>query len=120
MTAVLSFKALGQELLREVSKDSAASRWLSKKIISSRVLDDMDPLDHWKPFTTGAPEVVDARFAQKAADAGHEVAEMSLSREHSREGRQSLHLRMPSRLGSSRSWAPTAESRRLDYGSVPC
>jgi hypothetical protein len=98
LTAVLSFKALGQELLREVSGDSAASRWLNKKVISSRVLDDMESPDHWTPFTTGAPEVVDARIAQKAAEAGHEVAERSFSREHSREGRQSLHLRVPSRL----------------------
>ena len=98
LIAVLSFRALGHGLLQEVSKDSAASRWLNKKVIFHRVLDDMETPDHWTPFTTGAPEVVDARIAQKAAEASHNLAEMTLSREHSREGRQSLHLRVPSRL----------------------
>jgi hypothetical protein len=98
LAAALTFKALGQELLREDSKDSAASRWLNKKVTSSRVLDDMEIPDHWTAFTTGAPEVADARKAQKAAEAGQSVAEMTFTREHSREGRQSLHLRVPSRL----------------------
>src|SRR5215467_1837962 len=98
LIAVLSFRALGHGLLQEVSKDSAATRWLNKKVIFNRVLDDMETPDHWTPFTTGAPEVVDARIAQKAAEASHNLSEMTLSREHSREGRQSLHLRVPSRL----------------------
>ena len=100
LTAVLSFEALGRELLREASQDSAAARWLNKKVISTRVLDDMEAPDHWKSFTTGAPEVVDARIAQKVGigAAGRSVAEMTFSREHSRAGRQSLHLRVPSRL----------------------
>ena len=98
LTAVLGFNTFGQELLREVSKDSAGSRWLNKKVISSRVLDDMESPERWTPFTTGAPEVVDARTAQKAAEAGHSVAEITFSRERSREGRPSLHLRAPTRL----------------------
>jgi hypothetical protein len=94
LTGALSFKALGQELLREASLDSAAARWLNKKVISSRVLDQMQATNHWKSFTTSPPEVVDARIAQKVAEAGQSVAEISLSWEHSREGRQALHLRV--------------------------
>lgn len=98
VTAMLSFQALGQELLREDSQNSAATRWLNKQVIASRVLDDMEDPERWKSFTTGAPEVVDARIAQKVAEANQSVAEMTFSREHSREGRRSLHLRVPSRL----------------------
>jgi len=74
LTALLAFEALGQELLREDPQDSAAARWLNMKVISTRVLDDMEALDHWRSFTTGAPEVVDARMAQKAGERGQSVA----------------------------------------------
>jgi hypothetical protein len=43
----MSFSAGGQELLPDVSKDSAANRWLNKKVIASRLLDDMDKPAHW-------------------------------------------------------------------------
>lgn len=78
--------------------DSAASRWLNKKVLASRVLDDMGSPANWAAFTTGAPEVVDARTVQKAADRGQSAAEMSLSRERSREGRPSLRMRLLARL----------------------
>ena len=57
--------------------DSAAHRWLSKKVLASRVLDDMESPKDWAAFTTGAPEVVDARTVQKTTDRSQAVAEMS-------------------------------------------
>jgi len=98
LVARMSFPAGGQELLPDDSKDSAANRWLNKKVIASRVLDDMDSPDHWSAFSTGAPEVVDARAAQKTTEPEHSAAEISFSREQSRNGRSSLRLRMPTRL----------------------
>ena len=98
LTVALGFNSLGQELLREVSNDSAATRWLNKKVIASRVLDDMETPEHWTSFTTSAPKVVDARVDQKSDESNHSVAEMSFSRDRSRDGRNSLHLRVPTRL----------------------
>src|SRR5689334_23223011 len=119
MMMLLSFKALGQELLREAPEESAASRWANKRIISNRVLDDMENTDHWISFTTAAPEVVDARIAQRVGETGHSVAEISFSREHSREGRSSLRLRMPSRLEvpgpkNGRGWGSAGVRRKFD------
>src|SRR6267142_2386850 len=98
LAARMCFPAAGQELSPDASKDSAANRWLNKKVIASRVLDDMESPVHWTAFSTGAPEVVDARAAQKTNEPGHSAAEISFSRERSRDGRPSLRLRMPSRL----------------------
>ena len=90
--------ASAQELLKEDFKDSAAHRWLSKKVLDSRVLDNMESAAHWVAFSTGAPEVVDARATKKTTDANRPVSEMSLTREHSRDGSQSLRMRIPARL----------------------
>ena len=78
--------------------DSAANRWLGKKVLASRVLDDMTNPSNWAAFTTGAPEVADARTVRKADELGTAVAAMSFLRERSREGRQSLRMRLPARL----------------------
>ena len=103
----------------EVPKDSAANRWLSKKVISNRVLDDMEGPAHWSAFTTGAPAVVDARTDQKSTEGGATVAEITFSREHSREGRQSLRLRMPTRLSvpgprNGRGWGSAGVRRQFE------
>src|SRR6266705_2035689 len=90
LAARISFLAAGQEFLPNDARDSAANRWLNKKVIASRVLDDMESPVHWTAFSTGAPEVVDARAAQKTNEAGHSAAEISFSRERSRDGRPSL------------------------------
>src|SRR5712671_5871499 len=90
LAARMGFSAAGQQLLPEVANDSAANRWLNKKVITSRVLDDMESPARWTAFSTGAPEVVDARAAQKVTEPGQRVAEISFSREQSRDGRQSL------------------------------
>ncbi len=90
--------APGQEPFRESSKDSAANRWFTKKIVVRRLLDDMRNPARWTAFTTGAPEVVDARAAQKTIEATPSVAEIGISREQSRNGQPSLRMRMPTRL----------------------
>src|SRR5260221_5878705 len=98
LAARMSFPAAGQELLADDTKDSAANRWLNKKVIASRVLDDMESTAQWTAFSTGAPAVVDARAAQKTTEPGRSVAEISFSRGRSRNDRPSLRLRMPTRL----------------------
>jgi hypothetical protein len=119
LAARMSFSAAGQELLPDASLDSAANRWLNKKVIASRVLDDMEGPAHWTAFSTGAPEVVDARAAQKTAQPSNTVAEISFSRERSRNGRQSLHLRMPTRLDipgpkNGRGWGSAGVRRQFN------
>jgi glycosyl hydrolase family 9/cellulase-like Ig domain-containing protein len=119
LAAGMCFWAAGQEPMPDASKDSAANRWLNKKVIASRVLDDMESPAHWTAFSTGAPEVVDARAAQKTTEPGHSVAEISFSRERSRNGRQSLRLRMPTRLEvpgpkNGRGWGSAGVRRQFD------
>ena len=115
----LSLSAFGQRSLIEVPKDSAANRWLSKRIVSSRLLDQMDDPKHLTAFTTGAPEVVDARADQKVADRSHSVAELTVSGEHARAGRPSLRMRLPSRLNvpgpkNGRGWGSAGIRRQTD------
>ena len=68
LAASLSLPAIAHGLLPEDAEHSAANRWLNKKVIASRVLDDMESPANWSVFSTGAPEVVDARAAQKTTD----------------------------------------------------
>src|SRR5882724_5689428 len=119
LAARMSFLAPGQELLADAAKDSAANRWLNKKVIASRVLDDMESPANWTAVSTGAPEVVDARATQKITERHHSVAEISFSRERSRNGRQSLRLRMPTRLDvagpkNGRGWGSGGVRRQFD------
>ena len=111
--------AAAQEPLTVCFQDSATSRWLNKKVLASRILDDMESPAHWAAFTTGASEVVDARMAQKATDRSRAVAEMTFSRERSREGRQSLRMRLPARLDgpgpkNGRGWGSAGVRRQFD------
>jgi hypothetical protein len=119
LAARLSFAAAGQELLPDAARDSAANRWLNKRVIASRVLDDMDSPAHWAAFSTGAPDVVDARATQKITEPSHSVAEISFSRERSRGGRQSLRMRMPTRLDipgpkNGRGWGSGGVRRQFE------
>jgi hypothetical protein len=114
----MSLCAATQPPLLEASTNSAANRWLEKKVLASRVLDDMEDPAHWSAFSTGAPEVVDARAAQKTTEQGRTVAEISFSHERSRAGRQSLRLRMPTRLElagpkNGRSWGSAGVRRKF-------
>ena len=98
--------------------DSAANRWLNKKVLASRVLDDMKNPSDWTVFTSGPPEVVDARTTRKTTDRSQAVAEMTFSWERSREGRPSLHLRMPSRSNgpgprNGRGWGNAGVRRKF-------
>jgi hypothetical protein len=111
--------SVGQELAADSSQDSAANRWLNKKIIDTRVLDDMEHPEHWTAFATGAPEVVDARAVKRATQPSNTVAEISFSRQRSREGHQSMRLRMPTRLNvpgpkNGRGWGSAGVRRKLD------
>jgi len=99
--------------------DSAAYRWLHKKVLASRPLDDMHSLEHWKAFTTKPPALVDARFNSPVAQADVIAAEISLTKEQSRGGRSSLRLRVPTRLAvpgpeNGRGWGETGVSRHVD------
>ena len=111
--------ALGQRQLMEAPpKESANDRWLGKKVVVSRVLDDMETAVHWTAFTTGAPEVVDARAEQKPTERSESVAEITFSCEHSRSGRQSLRMRVPTRLNgpspkNGRGWGSAGIRRQF-------
>jgi hypothetical protein len=115
----ITFCTAGEQALTEDFKDSAANRWLNKKVIASRVLDDMESPVHWTAFATGAPQVVDARAVQKAKETSNTVATISFSKARSHDGSQSLRMRMPTRLDgpaakSGRGWGSAGVRRRLD------
>ncbi len=100
-------------------QDSAPYRWLNKKVLESRQLDDMESLAKWTAFTNGPIATVDARVTFKAAAVSQVVAEMTLTRERSRDGGQSLRLRMPTRLDGpgpddGREWGAAGVRRNFD------
>jgi hypothetical protein len=108
-----------QEQRADRFTDSAANRWLSKKVLARRVLDDMDTPAHWTAFTTGAPQVVDARTTQKPTDSSRAVVGLTFSKERSREGRQTLRMRLPARLDvpgpkNGRGWGSAGVRRQFD------
>jgi hypothetical protein len=99
--------------------NSASYRWQNKKVLESRLLDDMEKLDKWTAFTRGAPAVVDARVSIQPAAAPKMVAEMTLTRERSRDGGQSLRFRSPTRLEgpgpvNGRGWGSSGVIRHFD------
>jgi hypothetical protein len=78
-------------------QDSAPYRWLNKDVLESRVLDEMKSLDKWTAIN----------------------AEMTLTRERSRSGGQSLRLRTPTKLNipgpdTGRGWGSAGVRRRFD------
>ncbi|MEK7475742.1 MAG: glycoside hydrolase family 9 protein [Candidatus Coatesbacteria bacterium] len=99
--------------------DSAANRWLHKKVLASRLLDDMTTPAHWTAFTTGAPEVADARVKPRIGDRDRAVATIAFARNRSRGGRKALRMRLPSRLegpgpANGRGWGGAGVRRRFD------
>jgi hypothetical protein len=99
-------------------QDSAPYRWLNKKVLASRLLDDMESLNQWTAFTNGPEGVVDARVPFQVTRASQVVAEIRLTKEQSREGRQSLRLRMPTKLDkpgpiSGRGWGSAGVKRQF-------
>lgn len=99
-------------------QDSAAYRWLQKKVLASRVLDDMSSLDRWAAFTNNPGAVVDSRVNVQVSRSQAVAAEMSLTRERSRAGGNSLRMRTPTKLNvpgpvNGRGWGETGVTRRF-------
>lgn len=100
-------------------QNSAPYRWLNKKVLESRLLDDMEKLDKWTAFTRGAPAIVDARVSIQPAAAPKMVAEMTLTTDRSRDGGHSLRFRSPTRLEgpgpvNGRGWGSSGVIRHFD------
>jgi hypothetical protein len=100
-------------------QESASYRWLQKKVLASRVLDDMRSLDHWTAFTNNPPALVDSRVDIQASRSKTVTAEMSLTKERSRDGGESLRLRTPTKLNvpgptNGRGWGETGVTRHFD------
>lgn len=100
-------------------QDSASYRWLNKKVLASRVLDDMSSLDYWTVFTNNPAAVVDSRVKADVSRSQTVTAEMALTGERSRNGGQSLRLLTPTKLNvpgpaNGRGWGETGVTRRFD------
>ena len=115
----------GERAPMEVNfQESAAYRWLNKPVLERRLLDNMESLARWTVFPTGVPRTADARVGANAATSNQAqpapvVAEMTLTRERSRDGGQSIRLRMPTRLNipapvGGRGWADAGVRRAFD------
>ncbi len=87
-----------REPMTEEFKDSAAYRWLNKKVLDKRMLDDMESLDNWRSFTTAGVEVVDARKVIKTTDSNSSVATIELSKQSVHQGSYSMLMTTPTRL----------------------
>jgi hypothetical protein len=122
LTALISHSGAGpceRPPLTANLQDSASSRWLEKKVLESRILDDMESLGGWTAFTHGPEGVVDARVTAAVTRASSVVAEMTLTSERSRDGKHSLRLRNPTRLdrpgpASGRGWGQSGVTRHFD------
>ena len=132
MKVVLRFAftllAIGTDLLAQIPEpppltanfqDSAAYRWLNKKVLASRLLDDMRSLDHWTAFTNNPAAVVDARAKAAVSRSETVTADVTLTKERSRDGGNSLRLRTPTKLNvpgpaNGRGWGETGVVRRFD------
>ncbi|HEV3249437.1 MAG TPA: hypothetical protein VGZ71_00690, partial [Puia sp.] len=86
-----------REPMKATFKNSASYRWLNKKVVERRVLDDMESMSNWSGFTTGSEAVADARVIAKAEETSN-VAEISLTTERKHDGNQSLMMRTPTKL----------------------
>jgi hypothetical protein len=101
-------------------KDSAAARWLDKKVMGKRTLDDMENLDNWRSFTTSGTSIVDARKVIKIVDSSISVATIELSKRYVHEGNRSMLMTTPTRLAgpapkNGRGWGRSG-IRRLFKG----
>src|SRR5450631_2922340 len=81
-----------QQPLKANVENTAANRWLNKKVFDSKMLDDMETLDNWEGYTVGGEEIVDARKVFKVKEASN-VAAISLSKERVHNSSQSLLMR---------------------------
>ena len=99
---------------------SASYRWLNKNVLESRLLDDMENLDHWVAYTSGAQQVVDARVDAKVTESNQMITEMTLTREKFRHGDQSLRMCIPTKINvpgpkSGRGWGTAGVRRQFDH-----
>jgi hypothetical protein len=119
MAAVLLAQIPGPAPLAANFQDSASYRWLNKKVLSIRLLDNMRSLDHWTTFTDNPAAIVDSRVNAQISKSQTVAAEMSLTNERSREGGNSLRLRTPTKLNvpgpaNGRGWGETGVTRHFD------
>jgi len=117
--SVLAAQTPGPAPLTANFQDSASCRWLNKKVLNSRLLDDMSTLDHWSTFTNNPPPVVDSRVTAQVTQSQAVAAEMSLTKERSRDGRNSLRMRTPTKLNvpgpvNGRGWGETGPTEEMD------
>ncbi len=107
--SLFSFVLSGQQPLTPDISKSASLRWLEKKVLSSRLIDNMETTGHWIPFTTGAITVVDARETAKTAESEKIVSGFSLSEKQAHGGKSSMRVSLPTRMAgpgpkSGRGW----------------
>lgn len=107
-----------QQPLKANFENAAANRWLNKKVLTSKMLDDMETLDNWQGFTVGGEEIVDARKVFKVKEATN-VAAVSLSKEKVHSGTQSILMRTPVRLpglppANGRGWGRSGLRRNFN------
>ncbi|MFC2123476.1 glycoside hydrolase family 9 protein [Bacteroidota bacterium] len=115
----ISFFAHDREPMKADYQNSAYYRWLNKTVLDSRILDDMESLDHWEAFTTGAQQIVDARVDGKAADVNRIITEMTLTGDKSHDNRQSLRMQIPTKYNlpgpqNGRGWGTAGVRRKFD------
>lgn len=104
-------------------EDSASYRWLNKKVLESRLVDDMESLARWTVYTRASGgAVLDARASSQRSRPDENlsgIAEMTLTQERSRDGGQSLRFRTPTKLDrpgpeSGRGWGSSGVARKID------
>ena len=116
---LLSMEGICQPMIAKY-EHSAPYRWLSKEVLESSLLDNMETLDNWIPFTTGAQQIIDARRDNRPDKAGQQISEMSLSNERARDDGQSLRMRLPTKLDipgpkNGRGWGTAGVRRQFDH-----
>jgi len=100
-------------------KDGAAYRWLNKKVLSKRTLDDAENLNNWRTFTTSGTVVVDARKVITTIDSSSSVANIELSKQHVHNGKYSMLMATPTRLAgpapvNGRGWGRSGVRRMFN------
>ncbi len=116
---LLSLDTVKQPLVGDFNQ-SAAYRWLNKKVLDSRVLDDMEKPDHWQPFTNGAQQVVDARKNVKSEEIDSVITQMLITGERYHSKSHALKIRIPTKLNrpgptSGRGWGTAGVRRIFDH-----
>ncbi|HZK94148.1 MAG TPA: glycoside hydrolase family 9 protein [Prolixibacteraceae bacterium] len=114
-----AFIAKSQEPMKIAVQNSASYRWLNKEVKENRLLDNMETLGHWEPFTVGAIAVVDARVKAKIEESKRQVTRMSYSRDQSHSGERSLLMKLPTKMEgpgpqSGRGWGRAGVIRNFE------